>query len=330
MVQAPAYRRKKMKQYLFLTSALVVSGLLSGVVEAACIQTPTCSSLGYTSSQSCSGGIKCPFGNAWNCTLINKITEIEKKVTEIINNGGGSSGSNTNNDFSSCKIGDILYSDMSCNADVIANKTPIAVIFDTTNGLAVALESEYLVYIKNRRNELGESNNFGQIDVPGVSNSTELLAGWMGKKYTQATFEYCQKNGETCPAVEYVMAYKTDGTKAGDWYIPAIDELKAVMANNDKISTALTKIGKESMKKKFIQYIWSSTIVTTNEEVWENVWQDDGEVRVFHSKDLTRPARECLASFWEECSANNPYGEDDERTLTSYTYPVINYKEIGN
>ena len=86
-----------MKQYLFLTSALVVSGLLSGVVEAACIQTPTCSSLGYTSSQSCSGGIKCPFGNAWNCTLINKITEIEKKVTEIINNGGGSSGSNTNN-----------------------------------------------------------------------------------------------------------------------------------------------------------------------------------------------------------------------------------------
>ena len=66
MVQAPAYRRKKMKQYLFLTSALVVSGLLSGVVEAACIQTPTCSSLGYTSSQSCSGGIKCPFGNAWN------------------------------------------------------------------------------------------------------------------------------------------------------------------------------------------------------------------------------------------------------------------------
>ena len=48
-----------MKQYLFLTSALVVSGLLSGAAEAACIQTPTCSSLGYTSSSSCTGGIKC-------------------------------------------------------------------------------------------------------------------------------------------------------------------------------------------------------------------------------------------------------------------------------
>ena len=72
-----------MRKFLLYSSALVVSGLLSGVVEAACIQTPTCSSLGYTSNQSCSGGIKCPFGNAWNCTLINKITEIEKKVTEI-------------------------------------------------------------------------------------------------------------------------------------------------------------------------------------------------------------------------------------------------------
>ena len=312
-----------MRKFLLYSSALVVSGLLSGVVEAACIQTPTCSSLGYTSSQSCSGGIKCPFGNAWNCTLINKITEIEKKVTEIINNGGGSSGSNTNNDFSSCKIGDILYSDMSCNADVIANKTPIAVIFDTTNGLAVALESEYLRYI------LEEGNKYGQIDVPGVSNSTELLAGWMGKKYTQAIFEYCQKNGKSCPAVEYVMAYKTDGTKAGDWYIPAIDELKAVIANNDKISTALTKMGKESMKKNFIQHIWSSTIVTTNEDVSEPVWQGDHYEYIHYSKDLTRPVRSCLTSFASE-SCNVNYGVDESMTLTSYTYPVINYKEIGN
>ena len=77
-----------MKQYLFLTSALVVSGLLSGVAEAACIQTPSCSSLGYTSSQSCNGGIKCPFGNAWNCTasdLSTQITELTNKITEQTN-----------------------------------------------------------------------------------------------------------------------------------------------------------------------------------------------------------------------------------------------------
>ena len=71
-----------MKKYLFLTSALVAF-TMSGVAEAACIQTPSCSSLGYESTSSCSGGLKCPFGNAWNCTGPNNTTEINKLKTEI-------------------------------------------------------------------------------------------------------------------------------------------------------------------------------------------------------------------------------------------------------
>ena len=72
-----------MKQYLLLTSAFVAGGLLSGTAGAACIKTPTCSSLGYTSSSSCTGGTKCPFGNAWNCDSVNKITELTNKITEL-------------------------------------------------------------------------------------------------------------------------------------------------------------------------------------------------------------------------------------------------------
>ena len=72
-----------MKQYLLLTSAFVAGGLLSGTAGAACIQTPSCSSLGYESTSSCSGGLKCPFGNAWNCTGPNNTTEINKLKTEI-------------------------------------------------------------------------------------------------------------------------------------------------------------------------------------------------------------------------------------------------------
>ena len=75
-----------MRKFLLYSSALAVFGLSSSVAEAACIQTPTCSSLGYESTTSCSGGLKCPFGNAWNCTFINKITELEKVIDLVIEN----------------------------------------------------------------------------------------------------------------------------------------------------------------------------------------------------------------------------------------------------
>ena len=247
-----------MKQYLFLTSALVVSGLLSGVAEAACIQTPSCSSLGYTSSQSCNGGIKCPFGNAWNCTIINKITEItnkittiEEKITEIEQNGGGGT---TTPDYTNCTVGAILYSDKSCNANVVASKTPIGVVFDTTNRLAIALDTKDKTWLD------------GYFDVPTLSNcssSSAVTADWQGKNNTRLMLEYC-KNGYSCPAFEYVNSYKTDGTKAGDWYLPAMGELNAIYQNKDALNTALGKIGGTKLLNS---YHWSSS-EGSNEYAW--------------------------------------------------------------
>ena len=113
-----------MQKFLLYSSALVVSGLLSGVAEAACIQTPTCSSLGYTSSSACTGGVKCPFGNAWNCTGPNNttkinsintsITNILNRITKLENNSGSGSGSGSGTGGYSvaclgCSIGNIYY-----------------------------------------------------------------------------------------------------------------------------------------------------------------------------------------------------------------------------
>ena len=150
-----------MRKFLLNSSALLVSGLLSSTAEAGCIQTPSCSSMGYSSTTACEGGLKCPWGNAWFCNV----------------GGGGSSTP----DYSNCKIGDILYSDMSCNANMVASKTPIGVVFDTTNGLAIA-KDEFANLVWGGVME----------DVTGVQNSSSVstsTADWQGFKNTKAMYE---------------------------------------------------------------------------------------------------------------------------------------------
>ena len=226
-----------MKQYLLLTSALVAGGLLnSGVAEAACIKTPTCSSLGYESTTSCSGGLKCPFGNAWNCTLVNKITELEKIIEK----------NQAEEALKNCKIGDILYSDMSCNTNVVISKTPIGVVFDTTNGLAIAKDE----FANMPWGYVGE-------DVSGVQNSSSVSTSttdWQGFKNTKAMYE-ADKSGVNYPAIKKVLTYSTEGTEQGQWYLPAAGELQAISTNKDTLNTTLSKIGGTRMSGNY----WSSS-----------------------------------------------------------------------
>ena len=269
-----------MRKFLLYSSALVASGLLnSGVAEAACIKTPTCSSLGYESTTSCSGGLKCPFGNAWNCTLINKInsittqitnlttrvTTLETKVTELQKDAA----------TANCKIGDILYSDMSCNTNVVASKTPIGVIFDITNKLAIGLE---------------EARNFwadNYFDVPGLSNielSSAAIADWQGKNNTKVVLEYCKTKGKSCPAFEYVNSYKTEGTQAGDWYLPAAGELNIIYGHMDVLNTALGKIGGTKLSTDFY---WSSSELS-NTHAWRQMFEYNGPIG--HASKANYPA----------------------------------------
>ena len=252
-----------MRKFLLYSSTFM---LLNGVAEAACIQTPTCSSLGYTSTSSCTGGTKCPFGNYWNCTaseikteLTNKITELEKIIEEIKQN------SSSNSDIlSNCKIGDILYSDKSCDPNVIATKKPIGVVFDRANKLAVFDRANKLAIGLEESNQYWSTEYF---DVPGLSNITSswaATADWHGKNNTRVVLEYCKANGKSCPAFEYVNSYKTEGTIAGDWYLPAMGELYAIYSNKDVLNITLGKIGGTKLGTN---YYWSSS-----EYSFSNAW----------------------------------------------------------
>ena len=236
-----------MRKFLLYSSALA---LLSGVAEAACIQTPSCSSLGYSSSSSCSGGTKCPWGNYWNCdainkinslntqitNLTNKITTIEEKIVKIENSTSSSN----------CFIGNILYSDMTCSSNPISGKTPIGVVFDTTYGLAIAKDE----FANMPWSYIGE-------DVSGVTNSSSVstsTADWQGFNNTKAMYE-ADKSGVNYPAIKKVLTYSTEGTEQGQWYLPAAGELQAISTNKDTLNTMLSKIGGTQMSGNY----WSSS-----------------------------------------------------------------------
>ena len=246
-----------MRKFLLYSSALFAGGLLNGVAEAACIQTPTCSSLGYTSTSSCTGGTKCPFGNYWNCTAsdlndkiteqTNKITELETQITEIKKEVS----------TANCLVGDILYSDMTINPDYVSGKTAIGVVFDCRKKLAIGLEQS--------DEEWSITDDF---DVPGVENitdTTKVLQDMDGKKNTSTILAYCKTKGKRCPAFEYVNSYKTEGTQAGDWYLPSMGELYVIYGNMGVLNVALIKI---VATRLVASYYWSSSEYSST-SAWE-------------------------------------------------------------
>ena len=228
-----------MKKILLASTGIIIS---TGTTYATCIPTPSCSSLGYESSSSCEGGIKCPFGNAWNCTLVNKITEIEK----IIQEGGTSGGKDTSN----CKIGSIFYSDWTCSTSLDSSKTPIAVVVYTSgegHGQAMALKS-----IGNYK-----WGGYGT-DIPGLNNfSSDSSASTDLQSCSNTVLIMAAGDKSIYPAAWAAHEYKTVGTNAGDWCLPAAGIMTSIKNNMSAINARFVLTGGDQLGTS--SYLWSSS-----------------------------------------------------------------------
>ena len=249
-----------MRKFLLYSSALVLG--LSGAAQSACIQTPTCSSLGYTSSSSCTGGVKCPFGNAWNCTaadfsdkiteLTNKITEQTNKITEIETKVEEVEVIVTrpNSSLRFCGVGNIFYSDWTCSIELDSSKTPIGVVvYDDGfgHGQVMALKSigsytwgVYGTDVPTLSNYTSAS--VAQNDIGSCANSAKIMAAGNKSTYT---------------AVWAANEYSTEGTSAGDWCLPAAGIFTSYKNNQDAINSGFTKAG--GTQFTISTYAWSSS-----------------------------------------------------------------------
>ena len=246
-----------MKKILYTTTAFVLCG---GIVQtnAACIATPSCTAMGYTSSSSCTNGIKCPFGNYWNCAnsdLSNKITELENKI----NSGAGTDPSDKTYD---CKIGDIFYSDWTCSTEVVSGKTPIAVVVymdGAGHGQALALNSI--------GNYSWQSGDYCPIDQNGEKKCVDVEAtpNYSDSEKASQDFNSCintrmlisSGTPNDFPAAWAANYYKTAGTKAGDWCLPAAGIFTSYYNNKDAVNAGFDTAGGIAIANDI--YTWSSS-----------------------------------------------------------------------
>ena len=236
-----------MRKILLASAGVMV--ISAGVAYAACIPTPSCASLGYESSSSCEGGIKCPFGNAWNCTLADKINEITTEITEIkkVIEEGGVGGGNTKD----CAIGSIFYSDISCSyGKVLPGKTPIGVVVyvdGTGGGQAMALKK------------------IGDYTWGGYGTDITTLTNWGSAEMAATDVQSCSNtilitnagNKSTYPAAWAAHEYRTDGTAPGDWCLPAAGIMTSIKNNMSAINAGFVLAGGDQLGTS--SYLWSSS-----------------------------------------------------------------------
>ncbi len=223
--------RKIMGAGLFALVFSLVCG--SNVRAQSCLTPPSCDTLGYKQSASdCSGQervLKCPFDQTKMFCLGSGAGEVPNNVA----------------------VGAILYADKTVTTSVISGKTPIGIVFDSDLRLAVALHES-----ANTMQWGGYGKDIPALDNCDASTGT-VYCGIDGKTNTAAILAYGKANNISYPAAEYCNKYAVAGTKAGDWHLPSLYELKNIYDNKAKINATISKIGTGTPLDS--KLYWSST-----------------------------------------------------------------------
>ena len=221
-----------MRKYLLLCTALTISSSAYAALD--CATPPTCEEWGFTMTTSdCAGKfvLRCPRepnnDNAVFCGGEN-VTSIE------------------------CSLGSILYDDLKCyNLDSVPeDKEPIAVVFDTTNRLAIGL------------NDASSTMKWSSAssDISGLTNyatsSTALTETTTGKQNTATIIALGGDYSSSSYAPGYCYNLTEGGQTEGSWFLPNLKELKAIYDNKPTVDTALTSAGGTTFS---LGYYWSST-----------------------------------------------------------------------
>ncbi len=266
------------------------------VYAVLCTPAPDCADMGYTET-SCSGKfVRCPFDTSkLFCAPCDSIYKYSCLGNNILGGSGVSCGNKyvscecvagaifMNGDCicdTSCRVGNIYYSDNSCSSCVDVEKIAVGVV------------------VKNDESEL----NIASIDLvrsywaPSVTNVTGLSAindandaknDYNGRYNTQVIVDYF---GSSVSGVAGVYCYnyapEVWSDTQGDWYLPAAGELYYYLYENiELVSSAWNKlnIGVGTT------FFWTST-----KKDLTNVWSVNTSTGVLHYGQVNNDGVVCF------------------------------------
>ena len=271
---------KKILPLLLLTPTLA---------NAECIPSPDCADMGYTET-SCSGSfVRCPFDTSkLFCTPCDSSFQYDC-IGENISGGVGNTCagkyascecSSSEYSFSKgncicveksitdCIVGAIYYADGTCSNDYVSCQNPVGVVV--------------------KDNELVMSNVFSSTwngygtNISGITETTDSSVAktdFNGKTNTLAIISTLTNSTASDTAATACISYTTEGTNAGDWYLPAVGELYSyVYRNYSKIYP--TWVNKLVWNTHFAYYLLSSS-----ERTDYTVWIIDSSVDAIGYRD---------------------------------------------
>jgi len=216
---------KKSYLIMMIGSAISLNGIPSSNAALNCTQTPDCASLGYTMSAADCGDkvtVKCP-------------TDASKVFCKTETSGGTAELP-------------ILYGDGTVSKTIISGKTPIGIVFDETNKLALALtdveqsgaagsEPMYWSFVDYDIPSLpnceynGDDASVDSCSVDGRSNTTWILN--------------CGSRCGDTPVATAVNSYEPTGCtkdfcKKTKWFLPSMRDLAGMYSYKSQIDASLT------------------------------------------------------------------------------------------
>lgn len=224
------------------TTLLITAFSISETRATNCVRVPSCEQLGYTMTKADCGEtsvLRCPFALSDDSQVF---CRKEASVKQVVT------------------LGAIIYGDGTVSPTLLSGKTPIGVVFDVENRLAVALTD-----VKKDGSEGSEPMlwSINYYDIPDLVNCESYWADSRcvdGRANTDKILACGSGCGGT-PAASACNSYQPTGCtkdfcKQGKWFLPSLRDLHNIYQQKKLINALSSSLGKGLLTESSY---WSST-----------------------------------------------------------------------